>query len=58
MHFLFNYALPKRLTLGKLIELGIVSDVMNVPRGFHELSDTEFNLIMKESQTDESIIID
>ena len=58
VHFLFNYALPKRLTLGKLIELGIVSDVMNVPRGFHELSDTEFNLIMKESQTDESIIID
>jgi len=58
VHFLFNYSLPKRLTLSRLIELGIVSDVMNVPRGFHELNDSKFNLIMKESQADESIIID
>lgn len=53
--FNYNYALPRRITRGEMIqEIGISSNYW----GFFELSDTEFNEIIERSATNERIIVD
>jgi len=58
VNFLYAYSFPKRPTLEKLIELGVVAGVDSAPRGFEPISKEQFYKIIKESQTNESIIID
>lgn len=57
VEFLYSYSFPKRPNLAKLVELGIVSDIMTVPRGFSKISLEQLYLILKESKSDESIIV-
>ena len=42
----------------RLIELGILAGVNDAPRGFRPISTEQFNLILKETKSDESIVVD
>jgi hypothetical protein len=44
--------------MAKLIELEIIKDVDSAPRGFTQLSHKQFETILKETNTDESFIVD
>ncbi len=56
--FLYVYSFPKRLNMEKLIELGVIADVNSAPRGFEPISKEQFFKVLKESKSDESIIVD
>ncbi|MGA2308177.1 MAG: PIN domain-containing protein [Candidatus Bathyarchaeia archaeon] len=57
VNFLYTYSFPKRINLEKLIKLGIIKDVSSAPRGFEEISDESFEKIIKETNSDERIIV-
>lgn len=57
VNFLYAYSFPKRPNMAKLIELGIIRDKDSAPRGFEAISVEQFHTIIKESQSNESIII-
>ena len=56
-NFLYSYSFPKRINLKRLIELGIIRDISSAPRGFEEISDDSFAKIIKETGSDETIIV-
>lgn len=58
VNLLYCYSFPKRINLAKMIELGIISGVGGLPRGFGRLSNENFKLILKHTESDESIIGD
>ncbi|TAJ13859.1 hypothetical protein DMA11_07575 [Marinilabiliaceae bacterium JC017] len=58
VNFLYIYTFPKRLNLAKLIELGVIPDVNSAPRGFEEISKEKFEIIIRESGTNENYFID
>lgn len=57
VNFLYAYSLPKRPNLARLIELGLISSVSSMPRGFMRVSEESFQKLLKDSQSDESIIV-
>ena len=57
VEFLYAYSFPKRPNLARLVELGIISDIMSVPRGFSRIKLEQLHLILKDSKSDESIIV-
>lgn len=57
VNFLYSYSFPNRINLKKLIELGVIKDVSDAPRGFRRISKQKFLDILEETQSDESIII-
>jgi hypothetical protein len=57
VNFLYSYSFPRRINLKKLIELGIIQDINSVPRGFEKISDDSFAKIIKETNSDASIIV-
>lgn len=58
INFLYSYSFPRRINLKRLIELGIIHDISSAPRGFEEISDESFEKIIKETESDDSIIVD
>ncbi|MDA3886866.1 MAG: hypothetical protein PF638_14855 [Candidatus Delongbacteria bacterium] len=58
VNFLYCYTLPKRINLKKMIDLGIIADVNSAPRGFTKISKEHFETILRETNTNESIIVD
>jgi predicted nucleic acid-binding protein len=58
VNFLYNYSFPKRINLEQLIKLGIIKDYESVPRGFVKITKEQFTTIIKETKSDESIIVD
>jgi len=58
VNFLYSYTFPKRPNLKRLIELRVIADVESVPRGFEPISKEKFYKIIRESRTNESIIVD
>lgn len=58
VNFLYAYSFPKRPNMAKLIEIGVIRDRDSAPRGFEAISVEQFHTIIKESQSNESIIID
>lgn len=58
VNFLYAYSFPKRINLKDLIDLGIIKDIESAPRGFQKITNNQFNIIMRETKTDESIVID
>lgn len=58
VEFLYSYSLRKRPNLARLIELGIIADVNSAPRGFTQISQEQLLLILKDSKSNESIIVD
>jgi len=57
VNFLYIYSLPRRPNLRSLIDMGIIRDTSSVPRGFEEITNDQFELILGASNTDESFII-
>lgn len=58
VRFMYTYSFPHRINMKRLIELGILASVEDAPRGFRPISEKQFNLILKETRSDESFIID
>jgi len=58
VNFLYVYSLPKRITRQKLIEMGVISNLYEGPRGFTQISSKNLMHILRESQADESITVD
>ena len=57
VNFLYSYSFPKRINLKRLIELGVIRDIFSAPRGFEEISADSFEKIIKETGSDETIIV-
>ncbi|MDP3030247.1 MAG: PIN domain-containing protein [Deltaproteobacteria bacterium] len=58
VNFLYAYSFPKRIILKDLIDLGIIKNIESAPRGFTKITTNQFNIIMRETKTDESIVVD
>jgi hypothetical protein len=57
VNFLYAYSFPNRPNLKRLIELGVIPSINDVPRGFSEITRDRFRLILKEAKANESLII-
>jgi rRNA-processing protein FCF1 len=57
VNFLYTYSFPKRINMKRLIELGVIANIQSAPRGFEPIKPEKFELILKETQTDESIVV-
>lgn len=57
VNFLYTYSFPKRLTMQRLIQLGIIPDIHSAPRGFEQIPEAAFEKIVVETGTDGHIII-
>lgn len=58
VNFLYTYSFPKRPNLKKLIDIGIISDVQSVPRGFAPINSDAFKRLLKEAEVDTRFVID
>ncbi|WP_187263776.1 PIN domain-containing protein [Pontibacter beigongshangensis] len=57
VNFLYVYSFPQRINLKQLIDLGVFQDIEDAPRGFKRITQTQLNIILKATKTDESFII-
>lgn len=57
INFLCAYSFPKRINLAQLISFGIIKDIDSAPRGFQKITKPQFEKILMETGTDESIIV-
>lgn len=57
VRFLYIYSFPNRINMQKLIELGILKGTDDAPRGFKPIPIEQLELILKETNSDESFII-
>jgi hypothetical protein len=55
--FLYTYSFPHRINLQKLIELSVIKDFKSAPRGLLNITDEQFKKILKETKSDESIVV-
>jgi predicted nucleic acid-binding protein len=58
IRFLYVYSFPHRINMRRLIQLGILRGVEDAPRGFKPISTEQLNIILKETRTDESFVVD
>lgn len=58
VNFLYVYSFPKRPNMRRLVEVGIIRDVNSAPRGFEKITKDQFDIILKETESDASIIVD
>lgn len=59
INFLYTHSFPtgKRINRQRLLDLGILSGVENEIRGLKRITKEQFELILKETETNESLII-
>ncbi len=57
VNFLYSYSFPHRINMKELIDLNVLSGVNDAPRGFKPITKEQFNIILKETRSDESFII-
>lgn len=57
VRFLYVYSFPYRINMKALIDLGIMNGINDAPRGFKPISKRQFELILKETKSDESFIV-
>ncbi|HEY5583242.1 MAG TPA: PIN domain-containing protein [Ruminiclostridium sp.] len=58
VNFLYTYSFPRLINMEKLIQMEIISDVNSAPRGFCKISQNQFLSIIKETSSNENLIID
>jgi hypothetical protein len=56
--FLYAYSFPKRPNLKELIDNGVIRNIESAPRGFEQITETQFSTILLLSQTDPRLIVD
>ena len=58
VNFLYTYSFPHRINMKELIDLKVLLGVNDAPRGFKPITKEKFEIILKETRSDESFIID
>ncbi len=58
VRFLYVYSFPHRINMQRLIELKILQGVDDAPRGFKPITRDQFELILKDTKSNESFIVD
>ena len=58
VEFLYAYSFPKRPNLDILVTEGVISSVMNAPRGFERITSEQFDTILRLSKADTRLIVD
>ena len=58
VRFLYEYSFPHRLNMKELIDMKILGGIEDAPRGFKRISREQFDLILRETRSDKSFIID
>lgn len=58
VRFLYTYSFPRRINMNTMIELGILKNVEDAPRGFKPINVSQFETILNNTQSDSSFIID
>ena len=56
--FLYIYSFPKRINMKQLIELKILNGINDAPRGFRKISKEQFDMILQETKSESSFIVD
>jgi len=57
VNFLYTYSFPHRINMKELIDLRVLQGVNDAPRGFKLITKEQFEIILKETRSDESFII-
>lgn len=57
VNFLYVYSFPNRINMKELIDLNVLQGVNDAPRGFKSITKEQFEIILKETRSDESFII-
>lgn len=57
VNFLYTYSFPHRINMKELIDLKVLQGVNDAPRGFKLITKEHFEIILKETRSDESFII-
>lgn len=57
VNFLYTYSFPHRINMKELIDLKVLQGVNDAPRGFKLITREQFEIILKETRSDESFII-
>lgn len=57
VNFLYAYSFPKRINMKRLIEIGVIKNVDDAPRGFREITAGNLRDVLRECQADESIVV-
>lgn len=58
IRFLYVYSFPHRINMQRLIELRILKGIDDAPRGFKPITKDQFELILKDTKSNESFIVD
>lgn len=59
VNFLYIDSFPKpKVNLNRLIEIGVISSINDVPRGFVQIKNDKFETFIKEARANESYIVD
>ena len=58
VNFLYVYSFPHRINMKELIDLSVLQGVKDAPRGFKLITKEQLEIILKETKSDESFIVD
>ena len=58
VNFLYDYSFPHRINMKELIDLKVLTGINDAPRGFKPITKEQFEIILKETRSDESFIVD
>jgi len=58
VRFMYVYSFPQRITMAKMVELGILQGPDDAPRGFKPITQEQFKKILENTKSDESFIVD
>ena len=57
VNFLYVYSFPHRINMKELIDLNVLQGINDAPRGFKPITKEQLEIILKETKSDESFII-
>lgn len=58
VNFLYDYSFSHRINMKELIDLKVLTGINDAPRGFKPITKEQFEIILKETRSDESFIVD
>lgn len=58
VNFLYAYSFPHRINMKELIDIKVLTGINDAPRGFKPITKEQFEIILKETRSDESFIVD
>ena len=58
VNFLYDYSFPHRINMKELIDLKVLTGINDAPRGFKPITKEQFEIILRETRSDESFIVD